>query len=143
MPQKLCIIGLGYIGSEIIKSLDQFTNKIELAAVFDIEKKKMEEFAEKYPAVSLMTSITDFDDCDIVIEAAVQDVVISIFDEVVKKEKYFIPMSVGAFITNDELYEKFKNLPRREKKKIRYLQQNTHGRRGRCGGKKMFKLRLR
>ena len=96
MSQKLCIIGLGYIGSEIIKNLNQFENKIELSAIFDIEKIKMEEIRKKYPSVRLMTSITDFDDCDIVIEAASQQVVKDIFKEIVKAEKIFIPMSENA-----------------------------------------------
>ena len=107
MAQKLCIIGLGYIGSEVIKNLDQFRNKIELSAVFDIEKKKMEEFAKKYPEVRQMTSITDFDDCDVVVEAAIQQVVVDIFDKIVELKKIFIPMSIGAFITNQALYQKY------------------------------------
>ena len=42
MALKLAIIGIGYIGSEIIKNLYKFQNKIELKAVFDVEKDKME-----------------------------------------------------------------------------------------------------
>lgn len=120
MSQKLCIIGLGFIGSEIIKYLDQFRNKIELSAAFDIDKKKMEEIAERYPKVRLMTSITDFDDCDIVIEAATQQVVKEIFSKIVKTEKIFIPMSIGAFITDKKIYSSYEALEKSKRQLIKF-----------------------
>jgi aspartate dehydrogenase len=120
MSQKLCIIGLGFIGSEIIKYLDQFRNKIGLSAVFDIDKKKMEEIAEKYPKVRLMASITDFDDCDLVIEAATQQVVKEIFVKIVKTEKIFIPMSIGAFITDDKIYSDYITLEKSKQQLIKF-----------------------
>ncbi|MHA1346070.1 MAG: aspartate dehydrogenase domain-containing protein [Candidatus Heimdallarchaeaceae archaeon] len=120
MVQKLCIIGLGYIGSEIIKNLDQFENKIELTAVFDIEKKKMEGVKEEHTSVRLMTSTTDFDDCDIVIEAATQQVVKGIFNEIVKKEKIFIPMSIGAFITDEKIYSNYMTLEKSKQQLIKF-----------------------
>ncbi len=120
MCQQLCIIGLGFIGSEIIKYLDQFRNKIELSAVFDIEKKKMEEIAERFPKVRLMTSTIDFDDCDIVIEAATQQVVKEIFSKIVKTEKVFIPMSIGAFITDDKIYSDYMALEKSKQHLIKF-----------------------
>lgn len=120
MAHKLGIIGLGYIGSEIINNLDQFIDKIELSAVFDIDKQKMEELAKEYPSVRLMTSITDFDDCDVVIEAAVQQVVINIFDKIVESKKIFIPMSIGAFITDDEIYSNYIALEKSQQQLIKF-----------------------
>ncbi len=120
MSRKLCIIGLGFIGSEIIKNLDQFGNDIELSAVFDIEKKKMEEISDRYPSVRLMTSIADFDDCDIVIEAATQQVVKEIFSKIVEIEKNFIPMSIGAFITDDKIYSNYLALEKSKQQLIKF-----------------------
>ena len=120
MSQTLCIIGLGFIGSEIIKNLDQFRDKIVLSAVFDIEKKKMEEIADKYPKVRLMTSSTDFDDCDIVIEAAIQQVVKEIFNIIIKTEKIFIPMSIGAFITDEKIYTRYMALEKSKQQLIKF-----------------------
>jgi len=119
MSQTLCIIGLGYIGSAIIKNLDLFRNKIELSAVFDIEKKKMEGVTERYPKVRLMTSITDFDDCDIVIEAATQQVVRAIFNKIIKTEKIFIPMSIGAFIIDEKIYSNYMALEKSKRQLIK------------------------
>jgi aspartate dehydrogenase len=65
-----------------------------------------------------MENITDFQDCDIVVECAVQQVVAEVFDSVVKNGTYFIPMSIGAFITIDELYSKFQNLDSKNKNRI-------------------------
>lgn len=120
MSQKLCIIGLGFIGSEIIRNLDKFRKKIELSAVFDIDKKKMEEITAKYPKVRLMTSSSDFDDCDIVIEAAIQQVVKEIFNKIVKTEKIFIPMSIGAFITDEKIYSNYIALEKAKRQLIKF-----------------------
>ncbi|MCK5305380.1 MAG: Gfo/Idh/MocA family oxidoreductase, partial [Candidatus Heimdallarchaeota archaeon] len=120
MAQKLCIIGLGFIGSEIIKNLEQFRNRIELSAVFDIDKEKMKAITEKYPKVRSMMSITDFDDCDIVIEAATQQVVKEIFVKIVNAEKIFIPMSIGAFITDDKIYSNYMTLEKSKQQLIKF-----------------------
>ncbi|MHA1552616.1 MAG: aspartate dehydrogenase [Candidatus Heimdallarchaeaceae archaeon] len=120
MAQKLCIIGLGFIGSEIIKNLEQFRNRIELSAVFDIDKEKMKAITEKYPKVRSMMSITDFDDCDIVIEAATQQVVKEIFVKIVNAEKNFIPMSIGAFITDDKIYSNYMTLEKSKQQLIKF-----------------------
>ena len=118
MILKIGVIGLGYIGTQIIDYITKSDEKYILEAVFDVDNQRLEEVLEMFPKARKMTSITDFNDCDVVIEAAVQDVVINVFDEVVKKEKYFIPMSVGAFITNNELYSKFNDLSQNKKKRI-------------------------
>ena len=120
MSKKLCIIGLGFIGSEISKYLEQFRNKIELSAAFDIDKEKMEEITERYPKVRLMNSITDFDDCDIVIEAATQQVVKEIFSKIVETKKIFIPMSIGAFVTDEKIYSSYIALDKSQRQLIKF-----------------------
>ncbi len=120
MSQTLCIIGLGFIGSEVIKNLDQFGEKIVLTAVYDIDKKKMDEITEKYPKIRLMTSLSDFDDCDIVIEAATQQVVKEIFTKIVEREKIFIPMSIGAFVTDEKIYSSYMALEKSKRQLIKF-----------------------
>lgn len=119
MALKLAIIGIGYIGSEIIKNLYKFQHKIELKAVFDIEKDKMEKVTDLHPNVRLMSSTTDFDDCDIIVESATQQVVETVFDKMIQSGKIFIPLSVGAFISYDNLYSKYTQLDESQKKLIK------------------------
>ena len=117
--KKVGIIGVGYIGNTIIEALVE--GKVENAvvqAVYDIDKEKVVKIKEEYPSIRVMESITDFLDCDIVIECAVQKVVSQIFDSVIKTEKYFVPMSVGAFLTFPELYSKYQKLSEKKKHKI-------------------------
>lgn len=110
LVSKLCIIGLGFIGTTVIEHLDRFNQKFELQAIFDIDKERLLEIKQKFPDVRLMEDVTDFEDCDVVIEAASQQVVKQIFDEIIRTEKVFIPMSIGAFLSYETLYEKFLQL---------------------------------
>lgn len=119
MSYKLGLIGLGYIGTEIINNLYRYKNKIKLHAIFDILEERVKEITQENKNVRIMSSITDFDDCDIIIEAAIQQVTIDIFQKIVETKKIFIPMSVGAFITNDTLYQFYTSLSEDQKKKIK------------------------
>jgi len=117
--KRVGIIGIGYIGNTIIEALVE--GKVEntvVQAVYDIDKEKTEKIKEEHPSIRVMDTITDFLDCDIILECAVQKVVSQIFDIVIKTEKYFIPMSVGAFLTFPELYSKYQKLSEKQKHKI-------------------------
>lgn len=117
--KKIGLIGLGFIGNTIIDAVvDGTIENAVIQAVYDIDKGIMDSINKKYPAFRLMKDATDFQDCDIIVECAVQQVVAEIFDTVVKNEKYFIPMSIGAFITIDSLYSKFQSLDKTSKSRI-------------------------
>ena len=108
MSKKICIIGLGYIGNVIIETIaNNFRNELEIKAIFDIENSKVENLVDNYPTIRKMKHLTDFSDCDVIIEAAVQEVVEPIFDEIIKTKKVFLPMSIGAFISQEDLYKKY------------------------------------
>ena len=117
--KKIGLIGLGYIGNTIIEAVENGTiDDAVIQAVYDIDEGIVEDIHEKFPSFRLMKDITDFQDCDIIVECAVQAVVDEIFDSVVESEKYFIPMSIGAFITIDSLYTKFQELNKKSKNRI-------------------------
>ncbi|MHA1667552.1 MAG: aspartate dehydrogenase domain-containing protein [Candidatus Heimdallarchaeaceae archaeon] len=120
MVFRLGIVGIGYIGLEIIKNLHNFNEKIVLSAVFDVVEEKMEKAKAYFPNVRNMVSLLDFDDCDVIVESASQEIVETIFDKIVQSNKIFVPMSIGAFITNENLYSKYSNLSEKEKKMIRF-----------------------
>ena len=117
--KKIGIIGLGYIGNTIINAvIDGTIENAVIQAVYDIDKDIIEAFHKKYLNFRLMKDITDFQDCDVLVECAIQQAVSEVFDAVVKSKKYFIPMSIGAFITIDNLYSKFQNLDKISKNRI-------------------------
>lgn len=117
--KKIGIIGVGYIGSTIIEAVvEGMIDDVIIQAVYDIDKAVIERTQQKYPNFRIMKNITDFNDCDIVVECAVQEVVAEIFDSIVENEKYFIPMSIGAFITIDSLYLKYLELDSLKKARI-------------------------
>ncbi len=119
MTKKVGLIGIGYIGTTIIQAIiEGKIENAEIQAVYDIDKEKVEKIKEEYPSIRIMSSITDFHDCSIIIECAIQEVVTQIFDVIVKSEKYFIPMSIGAFITFPDLYSKYQNLNEKQRSKI-------------------------
>ena len=82
----------------------------------------MEKVTELHPKVRLMSSITDFDDCDIIVESATQQVVEPVFDKVIQSGKTFLPMSIGAFISYDNLYLKYTQLEESQKNLSNYHQ---------------------
>ncbi|MHA1199362.1 MAG: aspartate dehydrogenase domain-containing protein [Candidatus Heimdallarchaeaceae archaeon] len=117
--KKIGVIGLGYIGTTIIEAVaDETIEDAIIQAVYDIDEERMKEVHNEFPEFRLMENQTDFDDCDVVIECAIQEVVAQIFDSIVKEEKYFVPMSIGAFITIDPLYSKYQTLDKIMKKRI-------------------------
>ena len=118
MKKKLGIIGLGYIGQTIINAVEEEKLDVEIQAVYDIEKEKMQKIKEEFSSTRLMSCETDFQDCDIVVECATQQVVEELFDEIVKSGKYFVPMSIGAFISLPNLYAKYSELDEDKKSKI-------------------------
>ncbi|MHA1399770.1 MAG: aspartate dehydrogenase domain-containing protein [Candidatus Heimdallarchaeaceae archaeon] len=116
--KKVGIVGLGFIGQTIIDAINEGKVKAKLQAVYDINTEALHRVLNSNPSVRRMNDLLDFSDCDIVIESAVQAIVEPLFDEAIKNDIYFIPMSIGAFITNDVLYEKYKSLDAIKRKLI-------------------------
>jgi len=116
---KVALIGLGFIGSTILNALKTtLSSKFELRAIYDIDTAKINAVVKTFPNVRLMFNVRDFDDCDLIIEAASQEVVNEVFNKVIRLQKYFIPMSVGAFTTYDEIYTRYSKLNEEQKKRI-------------------------
>lgn len=113
--KKVAVIGLGFIGSTIIEDLG---DDYKLYKMYDIDKETLAAKKDEHKAVKVMKNLLDFDGADVIIECAVQQVVIQIFDKIISRGKYFIPLSIGAFITSDVLYEKYVNLSEKQKEKI-------------------------
>ncbi len=119
MIKKIGLIGLGYIGTTILNAVSEEANEnLTIQAVYDIDNVKMKDVAEKHPSIRLMQHVTDFQDCDIVVECAVQQVVAEVFDEIIKSGKHFVPMSIGAFISLPGLFSKYQKLAEIKKKNI-------------------------
>lgn len=119
LTKKVGLIGVGYIGTTILEAIaEEDIENLVVQAVYDIDEAKMDEISKKYPSIRLMQHLTDFQDCEIVVECAVQKVVEEVFDEIIKGDKYFIPMSIGAFISNPGLFSKYQNLSDTKKRKI-------------------------
>jgi len=118
MKKKIGIVGLGYIGQTISDAINEEKIDAEVRATYDIDEKKMQKIKAESPLVRLMSHATDFQDCDIVVECATQKVVEELFDAIVESGKYFIPMSIGAFITLPALYSKYLELDETKKSKI-------------------------
>ena len=119
LTKKVGLIGIGYIGTTILDTIIKEANEnLIVQAVYDIDEVKMKHIAENYPSIRLMKNLTDFQDCDIVVECAVQQVVEEIFDEITKHGISFIPMSIGAFISIPELFSKYQKLTEIDKKSI-------------------------
>jgi len=116
--KKLAIIGLGFIGETVIDAVNSQKIEYEIQAVYDIDEQAIKKVQRILKNVRIMKNLTDFSDCDVVIECAVQSVVEEIFDKVLEKNIYFIPMSIGAFVTNESLYMKYQNLDDEKKKLI-------------------------
>ncbi len=113
--KKVAIIGLGFIGSTIIEDLGE-ENK--LYKIYDIHKDKLTTKNAQYKEAKVMKNLLDFDGADVIIECAVQQVVIDIFDKIISSKKYFIPLSIGAFITSNSLYKKYTRLSEKQKEKV-------------------------
>ncbi|MHA1115382.1 MAG: aspartate dehydrogenase domain-containing protein [Candidatus Heimdallarchaeaceae archaeon] len=116
--KKLAIIGLGFIGETVIDAIISQKIDFEIQAIYDINEKVLKKVQRHLKNVRIMKNLTDFSDCDVVIECAVQSVVEEIFDKVLEDNMYFIPMSIGAFVTNESLYLKYQNLDEEKKKLI-------------------------
>lgn len=118
MTVKLGLVGLGFIGSTIIDYVKEHTKDYDLQAIYDIDEAKIQAVKSEFPKTRIMNSTGDFEDCDVIIEAAVQGVVEEIFDAAIKMKKFFMPMSIGAFITNESLYQKYVALSEEDKRYI-------------------------
>ncbi|RLG12420.1 hypothetical protein DRN69_06770 [Candidatus Pacearchaeota archaeon] len=116
--KKLAIIGLGFIGQTVIDAINSQKIGYQIQAIYDIDEKAIEKVQTRLKNVRVMKNLSDFYDCDVVIECAVQSVVEKIFDKVLENNIYFIPMSIGAFVTNESLYLKYQNLNAEKKKFI-------------------------
>ncbi len=116
--KKIGIIGLGFIGKTIIDAIDKGIIKGKLQAIYDIQEEAINKVRNTHPKIRVMKNLSDVSDCDILVESAVQAIVEPLFDIAINNNKYFLPMSVGAFITNDSLYLKYSDLEPEKKSLI-------------------------
>ena len=118
MKRKLGIIGLGYIGQTIIDAINEEKLDVKIQAVYDIDEEKMQKIKSESSSIRLMSNAVDFQDCEVIVECATQQVVDELFDAIVESEKYFVPMSIGAFIAIPNLYAKYIELDEESRSKI-------------------------
>ena len=119
MTKKIALIGIGYIGTTILEAISrERSENLIIQAVYDTDESKLKECENNHPSIRIMKNSTDFQDCDIIVECATQQVVETLFDEIVDSEKYFVPLSIGAFISNPQLFSKYQDLDDSKKKRI-------------------------
>jgi len=104
---KAGIIGCGTIGSEIAAScVTLLKDKVELNALYDIDKKKCEELSRLIKhniAVGSMDEV--FDRADLIIESASARISQEVVEKAIKKSKDVMIMSVGGLIESEGLLE--------------------------------------
>jgi aspartate dehydrogenase len=112
LNKEIAIIGCGVIGSELAQNIDnKAIPNCLLSAIFDIDKNKLKTLFDKLtnkPAIFSdfkdFVESTQFNAIDLVIEAASITAVLTFGNEILKKGKDLMIMSVGAF-SNYKFYE--------------------------------------
>ena len=104
---RIGIIGCGVIGSELAKAcIEKFGEKVELAALCDVDPKKAASLAARIgkniPVLSIDSLIRK---SDFVIEAASAAVSADIAKRAIKAGKDVIIMSVGGLINAQDIFE--------------------------------------
>ncbi len=104
---KIGIIGCGTIGGAIAEAcLGDLKNKIELSALYDIDKHKIEWILSRAAGDIKKNSVDEvFDNADLVVEAASAGVSRGIVKKALEKSKNVMVMSVGGLIESEGLLE--------------------------------------
>ncbi|UCD92626.1 MAG: aspartate dehydrogenase [Methanobacteriota archaeon] len=98
---KVCIIGGGFIGSTIVKALEEMED-IETVFILDKYEDRVKKLAEEFSKVSSTPDLASaLGEVDLVIESATQNAVREHASTVLKKGKDLMVLSVGAFLDQD------------------------------------------
>ncbi len=106
MVLRVGLIGLGAIGTEIAKAVARSYLKIELTAVYDLDRKKAESVLRDLKLNSkVCESFEEFikQDLDLVVEAASQEAVKNFLIRILESGKDVLIMSTGALADKDLL----------------------------------------
>lgn len=108
MKKNVGIIGVGNIGSALIKHIDKvLKGKIEVVYVFDMDASRVEVLAKKYNFVIPSDSIQDiFERSDLIIESANSKVVPVVLETAIKIKKDLFLISVGGLLGIEDLLTK-------------------------------------
>ncbi len=99
---KIGLLGCGTINSFIAKRLDSWP-EVELAAIADCDLSKAAELAESSSSTPQILSTEELiHQVDLVVEAAVKDVVPALIDAVIKQGKSALIMSLGGILNLSE-----------------------------------------
>ncbi len=104
---KLGIIGCGTIGAAIAEAcLTKLKDKVELAALYDIDERKVDEISRLTGSDIKKDSMEAvFNKADLVIEAAASSVSRDVVKKAVEKSKDVMVMSVGGLVESETLLE--------------------------------------
>lgn len=104
---KVGIIGCGTIGNEIALScVGLLKDKVELKALYDIDKKKTEKLSRLVKRDITVDSMdTLFDKADLIVESASACISREVVEKAIEKSKDVMVMSVGGLIESEGLLE--------------------------------------
>lgn len=104
---RIGIIGCGAIGSEIARaSVTSLENRIELVALYDIDKGKSKALSTSVKKNIVANSPDEvFDKADLVVESAAAGVSEGLLKKAIEKSKDILIMSVGGLIASAKLLE--------------------------------------
>ena len=108
MKKNVGIIGVGNIGSALIKHIDKsLKDKIEVVYVLDTDVLRVEILTKKYSFVISTNSMKDlFEKSDLVIESANSKVVPIVLETAIKIKKDLFLISVGGLLGIENLLNK-------------------------------------
>ncbi|NYZ79469.1 aspartate dehydrogenase [Candidatus Micrarchaeota archaeon] len=114
---RIGLIGCGAIGTVIARNIAEKRIKAELKCVYDMDKKKAEEFAGKFH-----TQYMEFDELlkqelDLVLEAASQEAARTLIPKALKAKKNVMIMSTGALV-DDKLLQEIRGLAEKNSLKV-------------------------
>ncbi|MFB9263476.1 aspartate dehydrogenase [Bradyrhizobium erythrophlei] len=101
---RVAVAGLGAIGADVVKALDQGIEGLRLVAVASQSPGKHEGWLAKLASKPKVLPIAELADAaDIVVECAPSKLVRSIVAPVVERGKTAVVLSVGALLQNEDL----------------------------------------
>jgi len=104
---KIGVIGCGAIGSVLCRFIDKELGEHKLAAVCDVDKKKVEKLVKSLKSKPEIMDIDSLvEKSDLVVEAVSPSIVKSLMQKCIKNKKHLMVMSVGGVVQNIELLDK-------------------------------------
>lgn len=109
---RITIVGCGVIGSKLAKAADEM-DEVKRIYLIDLKKEKAESLASSLNKAIVVDSVEDeLYHCDLVVEAASQEVAKDVLKKTVGRGVDIMLMSVGALVDDDfreMVFEKAKN----------------------------------